>query len=258
MPDNFDFFADIERVENENRSAGGFITKVKYGTAYKVFAPAGSGFPLEATIFPFNASDKAQQASAKQLAEKFVSDNDIKSKKGETAKPWPAVVIVASKDNVLGREVMWEKDRTWVFLMMSKAWQDAIKISLKNAQMTHSLEYWAHVSFVSDPENPTRMSKDRETGEDKEVANLIPYIKAVYPNKSDAEKAANELFEGHAEASHAESSSPKSNVKVPPGWNEGSWSTAIVDIKKELAKGRNFTEVASDYGVPPIFVKELA
>lgn len=256
MPE-LDFFSDIERIENENRSAGGFITKVKYGTAYKVFAPSGSGFPFEATIFPFNASDKVQQASAKQLAEKFVKDNDIKSKKGDVAKPWPAVVIVASKDNVLGREVQWEKDRTWTFLMMSKAWQECIKISLKNAQMAHSLEYWAHVSFVSDPENPTRMGKDRETGEEKEIANLIPYIKAVYPTKSEADKAASELFDGHAESSHSESA-PKTSVKVPPGWNEGSWTTAIVDIKKELAKGRGFAEVASDYGVPPIFVKDLA
>lgn len=250
---------DVKSFEGESGS-NGWISKAEIVFGYKVFI---TGRTNEETFWKFDVAVPASREAARKAAADFARSVGAKQ-------PTAAIAVILPKDKTyLYDTTRWQGDRWFVLPTYTKGYEDILKPSLKGADAQLGVQ-WVRIGFKADPYKPTRKSFDQLTGEEREVANLVPYV----VEKFDSEEMAMRVIEaemvgkdtapapipGMAPApSAAKAAAPVASVagtgakEFPDGWDIDSWNFAVKDIR-EQAKVKSPAEIAKAYDIPVSFV----
>jgi len=252
---------DVKSVEGEG-GGNGWISKADIVFGYKVFV---SGRTNEETFWRFDVAVPASRESARKASADFARSVGAKQ-------PTAAIAVILPKDKTyLYDTTRWQGDRWFVLPTYTKAYEEILKPSLKGADAQLGVQ-WVRIGFKADPFKPTRKMPDQLTGEEKEVANLVPYI----IEKFESEEAAMRVVEsemlgraptpapipGMASTIHT-NGAPEVTTKAPAvssgskefpdGWDIDSWNFAVKDIRDQ-AKTKSPAEIAKAFDIPVSFV----
>lgn len=252
---------DVKSFEGEG-GGNGWISKAEIVFGYKVFI---TGRTNEETFWKFDVAVPASREAARKAAADFARSVGAKQ-------PTAAIAVILPKDKTyLYDTTRWQGDRWFVLPTYTKGYEDILKPSLKGADAQLGVQ-WVRIGFKADPYKPTRKSFDQLTGEEREVANLVPYV----VEKFDSEEMAMRVIEAEmigkdvtpatipgvasapsaaANPSHVHTVSlPATGAKeFPDGWDIDSWNFAVKDIR-EQAKVKSPAEIAKAYDIPVSFV----
>lgn len=250
---------DVKSFEGEG-GGNGWISKAEIVFGYKVFI---SGHSNEDTFWKFDVAIPASREAARKAAADFARSVGAKQ-------PTAAIAVILPKDKTyLYDTTRWQGDRWFVLPTYTKGYEEILKPSLKGADAQLGIQ-WVRIGFKPDPYKPTRKSFDQLTGEEREVANLVPYV----VEKFDGEEMAMRIIEaemlgkdtppasipGMAPAAPvAKQQAPAAPAAqsgtndFPNGWDIDSWNFAVKDIR-EQAKVKSPAEIAKAYDIPVSFV----
>lgn len=247
---------DVKSFEGEG-GGNGWISKAEIVFGYKVFI---SGRTNEETFWKFDVAFPASRESARKAAADFARSVGAKQ-------PTAAIAVILPKDKTyLYDTTRWQGDRWFVLPTYTKGYEEILKPSLKGTDAKLGVQ-WVRIGFKPDPYKPTRKSLDQLTGEEREVANLVPYV----VEKFESEEEAMRIIEGEMlgkESAPAptlgiapSAPSPKAtpaevhsgSKEFPDGWDADSWNFAVKDIL-EQAKVKSPAEIAKAYDIPVSFV----
>jgi hypothetical protein len=143
---------------------------------------------------------------------------------------------------------MWSGNRIFDITCWSDAYKKVVRPSLKEANANIGWQ-WLRLSFKPDPYKPER--ENQLTGE--MVANLVPYIVEVFPNKQSALDAAADTS-GAGKSTQAQSSTGEqppfdADEFIPEGYDATSWAIVKPDILKAKGEGVSPKQIADDYGL---------
>jgi len=251
---------DVKSFEGEG-GGNGWISKAEIVFGYKVFI---AGRTNEETFFKFDVAVPASREAARKAAADFARAVGAKQ-------PTAAIAVILPKDKTyLYDTTRWQGDRWFVLPTYTKGYEEILKPSLKGADAQLGVQ-WVRIGFKADPYKPTRKSVDQLTGEEKEVANLVPYV----VEKFESEEMAMRVIEAEmigkenapvpftatttaktastAPAGSAPSGASATGANFPDGWDLDSWNFAVKDIR-EQTKTKSPAEVAKAYDIPVSFV----
>jgi len=252
---------DVKSVEGEG-GGNGWISEAEIVFGYKVFV---AGHSNEDTFWRFDVAVPASREAARKAAADFARSVGAKQ-------PTAAIAVILPKDKTyLYDTTRWQGDRWFVLPTYTKGYEDILKPSLKGADAQLGVQ-WVRIGFKPDPYKPTRKSFDQLTGEEREVANLVPYVVEKFDNEEMAMRIIEAEMLGKDTAADATSggAAPNANVapaspadakeaekEFPSGWDIDSWNFAVKDIR-EQAKTKSVAEIAKAYDIPvPFVVKAL-
>jgi len=238
---------DVKSIEKEGGGSG-WITYAEITYGYKVFA---SGKTNEETFWRFDVKNEKSRDVARQQASDFARSVNAKP-------PVTSMAVIAPKNNTYLRDTStWKGDAWWVLPTYTKAYDVILKPSLRGADAVLGKQ-WVRLGFKPDPYKPTRKSTNQLTGEEQEVANLVPYV----IEKFDSIESAMAAIEGGMAEKIAQpqtSSAPaiveqQETGDFPKGWDADSWNFAIKDIKAQSAAGKAPAEIAKAYEIGIAYV----
>lgn len=250
---------NVASVEAESSGGNGWISHVKIAFGYKVFV---SGASNEESFFEFDVSNPKSRDDARKDASAFAKSHMAKGN------PAASIAVILRKDETyLYDTSRWKGDRWWVLPTYTESWEKVLKPSLRETGIQLG-DSWARVGLKPDPFKPLRKSIDQLTGEEKEVANLVPYIMEVFKDKDDAVLAASKETSVDAPAQQTPSGVvPKTTAtqpsltgdgvgdgEYPDGWGKESWSFVLSDMKSMAAKGMTAPAIAKEFDVPVRYV----
>lgn len=247
---------NVKSVEGEGGGSG-WISKAKIVFGYKVFA---TGQTNENTFWEFDVANATSREAARKAAADFAKSMNAKQ-------PTAAIAVILPKGSTyLYDTSRWQGDRWFVIPTYTKAYEEILKPSLKGTDAQLGIQ-WVRIGFKADPFKPTRKTVDMVTGEEREMANLVPYV----IEKFESEDAAMHVIEAEMLGVSAPASEPAASstpatataTAAPPasaqskdfpdGWDADSWNFAVKDIR-EQAKTKSPIEIAKAYDIPVSFV----
>ena len=237
---------DVKAVEQAGGGSG-WIVEAEFTFGYKVFA---AGKTNEESFFKFDVSNKAEREEARKKASDFAQAVNERT-------PTTALAIIMPKDKVYLRDTSkWRGDNWWVVPTYTKGYEEILKPSLKGTDSSLGKQ-WVRIGFKADPYKPKRMSKNQLTGEDVEVANLIPYVIERFADVNAAMAAVEGAMLSDKKTVSTSTLQPAANTnsgEYPDGWDAESWSFAIGDIKEQSKSGKSPAEIAKAYEISVAFV----
>ncbi len=250
----------VASVEAESSGGNGWISHVKIAFGYKVFVGGASN---EESFFEFDVSNPKSRDDARKDASAFAKSHMAKGN------PAASVAVILRKDETyLYDTSRWKGDRWWVLPTYTESWEKVLKPSLRETGIQLG-DSWARVGLKPDPFKPLRKSIDQLTGEEKEVANLVPYIMEVFKDKDDAVLAASKetnvgtpvqqqvqpvVSQKPAATQPSFTDAGGNDGEYPDGWGKESWSFVLPDMKSMAAKGMTAPAIAKEFDVPVRYV----
>jgi hypothetical protein len=250
---------DVKSFEGEG-GGNGWISKAEIVFGYKVFI---AGRTNEETFWKFDVAVPASREAARKAAADFARSVGAKQ-------PTAAIAVILPKDKTyLYDTTRWQGDRWFVLPTYTKAYEDILKPSLKGADAQLGVQ-WVRIGFKPDPYKPTRKLLDQLTGEEREIANLVPYVVEKFDSEEmamrviEAEMVGNDTTpapipgmtpssSSHEVKSESTPAGTSGTKEFPDGWDNDSWNFAVKDIR-EQAKVKSPAEIAKAYDIPVSFV----
>lgn len=235
---------DVKAVEQAGGGSG-WIAEAEFTFGYKVFA---AGKTNDESFFKFDVSDKNERELARKKASDFAQAVNEKT-------PTTALAIILPKDKVYLHDTSkWQNDSWWVIPTYTRGYEEILKPSLKGSDASLGKQ-WVRIGFKADPYKPTRKGKHQITGEDIEVANLIPYVIEKFADIDAAMAAVEGAMLSDKKSATVSAPAPATNSgEYPDGWDAASWSFAVGDIKEQSKAGKSPAEIAKAYEISIAFV----